>query len=185
MFTEQIIISKDEILTKYRNLDKKVKNIIQILYTIAEYAKEYQVENFDMRIKKVKIENIINENSKNSYKKYLDFVKEETGVYIFLDKNKKPAYIGFGGQVDKGQSLYERITSKQLSSNDTLIKNINEKEKCNLDISKLSYKRKELLLKYTSSLIIIDCGTQIEENVRFSQSLEVILIALFNPKYNK
>ena len=66
-----------------------------------------------------------------------------------------------------------------------MIKNINEKEKCNLDISKLSYKRKELLLKYTSSLIIIDCGTQIEENVRFSQSLEVILIALFNPKYNK
>lgn len=184
MFTDQIIISKDEILTKYRNLDKKVKNIIQKLYTIDKYDKEYQVENFDMRIKKVKIENIINENGKNSYKKYLDFIKEKTGVYVFLDKNNKPLYIGFGGQIDKEQSLYERISSKQLSSNDTLIKNINEKENCGSDTSK-SCERKKLLLKYTSSLIIIDCGIQIEENVRFAQSLEVILIALFNSKYNK
>lgn len=184
MTVEQITIPKKHILNKYKNLDEKVKNIIQQLYTIDKYDEEYQVRNFDMKTKKVKIENIINENGQNSYKKYLNFIKEKTGVYIFLDKNNKPVYIGFGGQVDKEQSLYERIRSKQLSSNDTLIKNINEKESCDLDTSK-SWERKKFLLKNISSLIIIDCGTQIEENVRFAQSLEIILIALFNPKYNK
>jgi hypothetical protein len=185
MFTEQIIISKNEILTKYRNLDKKVKNIIQILYTIAEYDKEYQVENFDIRIKKVKIENIINENS-NNFLQELYFVNLRTGVYIFLDEYNIPIYIGFGGR-GESNSLKTRI-SDQLRGNETsttLVKNIRELEKyLNPNIS-LSNDVKKLLLKYTSSLIVIDCGTQIEKNVRFAQSLEVILIALFNSKYNK
>ena len=49
-----------------------------------------------------------------------------------------------------------------------------------IDFNKLQ----NIILKYTSSLIVIDCGEKEFENTTFAETLEVVLIALFNSKYN-
>ena len=91
----------------------------------------------------------------------------------------------FSGKEDKGQSLYGRIVNKQLSTNDTLVTNIKDIETLLNPNLPLLEDRKKLILDYTSSLIVIDCGKKELDNVKFAQALEVILIALFNSKYNK
>lgn len=45
MLKNQILISKDEILNKYSNLNEKVKFIIEKLYEIDKYQEEYKVAN--------------------------------------------------------------------------------------------------------------------------------------------
>lgn len=181
MIKNQIIISKYEILTKYNNLNEKVKAIIEKLYKIDNYNEENKLtDSVNIKVFRIDENFIINLRNNNE----LEVYKNKTGVYIFL-KNNIPVYIGFSGQKDKKQSLYERIVNKQLSSNDNLVKNIRKIEKyLNPDVS-LSKDRKKLILEYTSSLIVIDCGVKEDNYVKFAQSLEVILIALFNSKYNK
>jgi hypothetical protein len=49
-----------------------------------------------------------------------------------------------------------------------------------IDFNKLQ----NIILKYTSSLIVINCGEKELENINFAETLEVVLIALFNSKYN-
>ena len=212
MLAEKITISKYKILTKYSKLDEKVKTIIEKLYGIEEFNKEYQLSS-NLNIKAFKIDKIFLDNikSNNELKKY----ENKTGVYIFL-KDNIPVYIGFSGKEDKGQSLYGRIVNKQLSTkvslvdsclftilpykgqslygrivnkqlstNDTLVTNIKDIETLLNPNLPLLEDRKKLILDYTSSLIVIDCGKKELDNVKFAQALEVILIALFNSKYNK
>ena len=181
MLAEKITISKYKILTKYSKLDEKVKTIIEKLYGIEEFNKEYQLSS-NLNIKAFKIDKIFLDNikSNNELKKY----ENKTGVYIFL-KDNTPVYIGFSGKEDKGQSLYGRIVNKQLSTNDTLVTNIKDIETLLNPNLPLLEDRKKLILDYTSSLIVIDCGKKELDNVKFAQALEVILIALFNSKYNK
>ena len=54
----------------------------------------------------------------------------------------------------------------------------------NSSIYLLLNKLQNIILKYTSSLIVIDCGEKEFENTTFAETLEVVLIALFNSKYN-
>jgi hypothetical protein len=180
MIENQIIISKDEILSKYSNLNKKVVDIIKILYSIDEYNKKYELID-DGNIKEYKIHNDFLINAKNNEE--LTKYKNKTGVYIFL-KDNIPVYIGFSGQIDKEQSLYERIVTKHFSSNDGFVKKIKKVERyLNQNIS-LSDNRHQLILEFTSSIIVIDCGEKIDDNVKFAQVLEVILISLLYSKYN-
>lgn len=180
MIANKIIISKDEILNKYSNLDAKVKVIIEKLYEIKEFNKEYTLL-INVNIKAFKVDESFLDNikSNNELKKY----ENKTGVYIFL-KDNIPVYIGFSGQKDKEQSLYGRIVNKQLSTNDNLVKKIKKIEKLLNPNLTLLEDRKKLVLEYTSSLIVIDFGKQETNNIKFAQALEVILIALFNSKYN-
>ena len=180
MLAKQIVVSKNEILNKYNNLNEKVKSIIEKLYEIDKYQKEYKLTN-EINIKKFIIDSNFLENIRNNneLKKY----KEKTGVYIFLKENI-PVYIGFSGQVNKKQSLYERIVDKHFSTNDDLVKSIKKIERLLNPNGLIKDNRKSLILEYTSSLVVIDCSDKTDINVKFAQDLEVILIALFNSKYN-
>lgn len=226
MIAKQIVISEIEILNKYSNLNEKVKFIIEKLYEIDKYQEEYKVTN-EIKIKTILVDKELLEKSKSFSKDYRD----KTGVYIFLNNNNIPVYIGFSGK-GKKQDLKKRIEN-QLSAKDNncsnlvyniikieekldnegLKNNIPEIESISITLQlkkehkkkskneKSSYKAPEIdfkklqniILKYTSSLIVIDCGNMYkdkismeknEENVKFVQALELILIALFNSKYN-
>ena len=213
MIAKQIVISEIEILNKYSNLNEKVKFIIEKLYEIDKYQEEYKVTN-EIKIKTILVDKELLEKSKSFSKDYRD----KTGVYIFLNNNNIPVYIGFSGK-GKKQDLKKRIEN-QLSAKDNnysnIVTNIIKIEK-ELDYINLKnhfnniediivtlklredYHKKRteirpeidfkelqrILLKYTSSLIIVCIGSkENEENVKFAQALEVILIALFNSKYN-
>lgn len=192
MIKKQILISKDEILKKYNYFDLRVKDIIEKLYD--DSIDEHELKLFNITIKKIRLSDMIKLNIQNSYKN-LEFVKKKTGVYLFLDKDENPVYIGFSGRGEK-QDLKERII-KHFSKNKSvskLITNIKEIENYLNNINLENTEFKEILLNYTSFLIVIDCGNMYknetfkeknEDNVKFAQALEVILIALFNSKYNK
>lgn len=192
MIKKQILISKDEIFKKYNYIDLRVKNIIEKLYD--DSIDEHELKLFNITIKKIRLSDMIELNIQNSYKN-LEFVKKKTGVYLFLDKNENPVYIGFGGRGEK-QDLKERII-KHFSKNKSvskLITNIKEIENYLNNTNLEDTEFKNILLDYTSFLIVIDCGDMYknkismeknEDNVKFAQALEVILIALFNSKYNK
>lgn len=192
MLKNRILISKDEILTKYINLNEKVKFIIEKLYD--DSIDEHELKLFNITIKKIRLSDMIKLNIQNSYKN-LEFVQKKTGVYLFLDKDENPVYIGFGGRGEK-QDLKERII-KHFSKNKSvskLITNIKEIENYLNNTNLEDTEFKNILLDYTPFLIVIDCGDMYknkismeknEDNVKFAQALEVILIALFNSKYNK
>lgn len=192
MIKKQILISKDEILKKHNNFDLRVKDIIEKLYD--DSIDKYELKLSNITIKKIRLSDMIKLNIQNSYKN-LEFVKKKTGVYLFLDKDEKPVYIGFSGR-GKKQYLKERI-KKHFSGNESvskLIRNIKEIENYLNNTNLEDTEFKEILLNYTPFLIVIDCGNMYknetfkeknEENVKFAQALEVILIALFNSKYNK
>lgn len=192
MLKNRILISKDEILTKYINLNEKVKFIIEKLYD--DSIDEHELKLFNITIKKIRLSDMIKLNIQNSYKN-LEFVQKKTGVYLFLDKDENPVYIGFGGR-GKKEDLKERI-KKHFSGNESvskLITNIKEIENYLNNTNLENTEFKNILLDYTPFLIVIDCGDMYknkismeknEDNVKFAQALEVILIALFNSKYNK
>ena len=192
MIAKQIVISESEILNKYSNLNEKVKFIIEKLYD--DSIDEHELKLFNITIKKIRLSDMIKLNIQNSYKN-LEFVQKKTGVYLFLDKDENPVYIGFGGRGEK-QDLKERI-KKHFSGNESvskLIRNIKEIENYLNNTNLEDTEFKNILLDYTPFLIVIDCGDMYknkismeknEDNVKFAQALEVILIALFNSKYNK
>ena len=192
MIAKQIVISESEILNKYSNLNEKVKFIIEKLYD--DSIDEHELKLFNITIKKIRLSDMIKLNIQNSYKN-LEFVQKKTGVYLFLDKDENPVYIGFGGR-GKKQDLKERI-KKHFSGNESvskLITNIKEIENYLNNTNLEDTEFKNILLDYTPFLIVIDCGDMYknkismeknEDNVKFAQALEVILIALFNSKYNK
>lgn len=215
MLKNQILISKDEILNKYSNLNEKVKFIIEKLYEIDKYQEEYKVAN-EINIKTIVNKELLEE-SKSFLKDYID----KTGVYIFL-KDATPVYIGFGGsgttQDLKGRienqlsardnnysnlvyniiNIEEKLDNEGLKNNIPEIEDINitlrlrkehnkksKNERISQQAPEIDFKKlQNIILKYTSSLIVIDCGKKELSNVKFAQALEMILIALFNSKYN-
>lgn len=192
MIKKQIVISKDEILNKHKYFDLRVKNIIEKLYD--DSIDEHELKFFNIRIKKIELSDMIKLSIQNSYKS-LEFLKKKTGVYLFLDKDENPVYVGFSGRGEK-QDLKEKII-KHFSKNKSvskLISNIKEIENYLNNINLGDTEFKEILLNYTPFLIVIDCGNMYknetsmeknENNVKFARALEVILISLFNSKYNK
>lgn len=95
MIKKQILISKDEIRNKHNYFDLRVKNIIEKMYD--DSIDEHELKLFNIRIKKIKLSDMINLDIQNSYKS-LEFAKKKTGVYLFLDKDENPVYISFSGR---------------------------------------------------------------------------------------
>lgn len=140
---------------------------------------------------------ILGDKSTNYLDSLNDFINK-TGVYIFLNNDNVPVYIGVAGEKASKQSLKARL-SLQLNgnkSNSTLAKNIKEIEELlnNTDftyfhsddeLNKTNYK--QLILDYAPKFIVIDKGilSHDNDNAKESLSLEKALIAIFNSKYNK
>ncbi len=117
--------------------------------------------------------------------------KEKTGVYIFLDNDNIPVYVGVAGKVGGDHDIKQRL-QKQFNcdnTNATLSINIEEIESILQSIQINCPKKKdkkELILKYASKLLVIEVGDiSSADEVQKAQSLEILLIALFNAKYNK
>ena len=123
MLEKEIVISKNDILKEYTNLNNNIKSIIEKLYELKEFDKEYQLS-ANLNITAIKVEDFVKDNKIQNEK--------------FIDKAPE------------------------------------------IDFNKLQ----NIILKYTSSLIVINCGEKELENINFAETLEVVLIALFNSKYN-
>ncbi len=177
---EEIIISKDEILSKYQNLSTYVKNVINAIYG-------EDISGIDLKC--FYSSTIINTDGKNNMG-VLTSYKKKTGVYIFLDNNSMPVYIGVAGKIGGEHSIQKRL-QKQFNchkTNGTLALNIAEIEEAyGTNIGNTSKKdRKNLILNYAPNLLVICVGElENDDDIRTSLSLEKILISLFNSKYNK
>jgi len=127
----------------------------------------------------------------------LNPLKDKTGIYIFLDSEFVPVYIGIGGQKTNGQNLKIRLgqelrahvkkgqsTEYSKDSGATLSKNIQEidklltQEDISADTSIETIKGFKII---TLAVGDIDC----EKDVLNARALETVLISLFHPKYNK
>jgi len=131
---------------------------------------------------------IINIKGDNNLEKLNPF-KKDIGVYIFLDEDNFPVYIGVAAEKESKHSLRDRL-QKQFNcnlSNSTISKNISTIEKIygnSIDDETLE-KKKLLLLKYAPKLLVIPIGELNEpENISKALELEKLLISLYNSKYN-
>jgi len=177
---QEIAISKNEIFNKYNNLNTYTKNVINAIYGEEVCAVD---------LKCFYSKDIIKINGNNNIK-ILNKYKGKTGIYIFLDNDNIPVYIGVAGKIDSNHSIQDRL-QKQFnchSSNSTLSLNIFDTEKSYGNILTNSSKddKKQLILNYTPKLLIINAGDlSCDNDVYTSLALEQVLISLFNSKYNK
>lgn len=114
---------------------------------------------------------------KNLYKK--------TGVYLFIDKDGNPVYIGVGGKSTE-RGLVSRITQELkkhgtggqgYDTGATLSKNIKE-------IEQIDENEAEKIIKNLNLTILIVGSNSNLRNRRIAQVIERMLIAACNPKYN-
>jgi len=177
---EEIIISKDEIFRRYTNLNSYTQDIINKLY--GERINNIDILNFLSS-------NIINLDGSNNIQ-MLNSYQDKTGVYIFLNEENIPVYIGVAGKRNSNHSIKDRL-QKQFNcntSNSTLSKNISDIESlCGNSLRNvLKQDRKQLILDYAPKLIVINVGNlSCIDDVNKSLALEQILISIFNSKYNK
>jgi len=195
---------------KFRNGHKMLKNDINISYevimetynfshpyieeTISLLFSKQKKPSQNISIKSFKTQDIISipteENQKpDNNLKPLDEFKDKTGVYIFLDKDKNPSYIGVAGEKNAKQHLRKRL-EQHFNCNSGLSKNIIEIENLlnNIKIKPTNNRRilKDLILEYVPNFLVIEVGTLEDETaVKRSLNLEKCLIAIFNSKYNK
>ncbi len=178
-------ISKDSILTKYSNIDDYFKNCINALCG---------EKNTGIKINYFLPCNIILNGGSNNLSA-LDALKDKAGVYIFLDSDKIPVYIGKGGTSNEltGKDLKFRVGQELGKGNphNTISNNIIDIE------SKLQNKKItsrvsiDKFIKNFSILTITVCDRVINNNeidkvnILNTEALEIVLIALFHPKYNK
>ena len=177
-------ISKESILAKYTNINSFFKSCINAFY--GDYNTGIEVNCFLPC-------NII-VNGANNKLSILNILKGKSGVYIFLDSDRIPVYIGKGGTSKKltGTDLKSRVGQELRAGSigNTLSKNIIdiESELQNKNISKeFSI---DNLIKNFSLLTITVCdrvaNNEIDEvNILKAEALEMVFIALFHPKYNK
>lgn len=212
MIAKNITISKNEILNKYSNLDEKVKAIIEKLYEIEyELTNNMNIREFNLCndfLKNPKSNNEFNK-YKNKTGVYI-FLKDNIPVYIGFGGSgttqdlKKRIENQFSAKDNNYSNLVYKIIKVEKSLDyDTLKHKINDIDEImqTLQSRKEYFKKPKnarfckspeidfnrlqcILLGYTSSLIVIDCGEKEYDNIKFAQALEVILIALFNSKYN-
>jgi len=179
---KKIIISKEQILEKYLNLDDYFKSVIATLYG--------EETTLTVKMKCFECKNIVNKEGDNDIK-ILEEYQNKTGVYIFLDNDNIPVYIGLAGKVGGSHDIKQRL-QKQFNcngTNSTLYKNIEEIENILQNSSVPSESmadKKELILEFAPKLLVIEVGElNINGDVLRAQSLETLLISLFNSKYNK
>jgi len=151
MLKNNINISYEIILKTYSFSYPYIEETINLLY-----AKQKNLSQ-NISIKSFKTQDIINkpteknENPDNNLKP-LDEFKDKTGVYIFLDKDKNPVYIGVAGEKKAKQHLRKRL-EQHFNCNSGLSKNIIEIENLlnNININPTTDRKilKNLILKYT------------------------------------
>jgi len=185
MKLRKVTISKKSILDAHPSLPKVYKNIINILYTEI-------LQNQD-QVKVFEVDKLIKKNGRNDLSP-LNEVKDKVGVYIFINKNCEPVYVGLAGESSNSKHSLKGRLQKQLNadlSNSTLAKNIRDIEgllQNNQEILKIRDRKrlKELICKYTAYIIAIITGELQDDNaIEDAKSLEKVLIALLRPKYNK
>ena len=186
MIKNNIDISYEYIKKNYNFKSIFIKETISILFekqklSNNEYVKQYRTADI-----------IIEPNDKElkpyNNLKPLDAYKEKTGVYIFLDINNIPVYIGVAGEKNSKQHLRKRL-EQHFNCNSGLTKTIIEIENLlkNKKFKKTEDRKilKKKLLEYCPKFLVIDCGNLNNDNVQESLDLEKCLIAIFNSKYNK
>lgn len=173
------LISKKNILEQYNTLDLLYKDAINIIYgDNGQIINSIIFKNITDEIINIRCSSKNNNLQKCS-------LKEKTGVYIFILKNK-PIYIGVAG-TGNSDDLKVRINAEvrtfPTNNNATLSKNIQDIDK--LLLSKKITEEDSLNLIKSSTLLVLNIGNMTEENKLKSKSLETVLIALFKPTYNK
>ena len=150
MLKKQITISKDEILIKYNNLNKRIRYIIDKLY--GENTNDL-TDNVNINLFEITDGLLKSNDELNTY-------INKTGVYIFL-KDNIPVYIGLGGRgttqglkgrienqfsaIDNGYSnlVYKIIKIEERLDNEGLKNNIPDIE----DIGRILQLRKKYYKK--------------------------------------
>ncbi len=61
MLEKEIVISKNDILKEYTNLNNNIKSIIEKLYELKEFDKEYQLS-ANLNITAIKVEDFLKDN---------------------------------------------------------------------------------------------------------------------------
>jgi len=181
MKLEEVTISQKRILQTYSSLPEEYRKIIETLYTGIPQNQIYQIFKVDELIRPNRGNNLIP----------LKELKDKVGVYIFINENCEPVYVGLTGRKEKSsQSLRDRL-QKQLNGNEdnsTLAKNIREIESLLNTINEKEKPKelKEWIVMYTTYIIVIITG-ELKDNeaIKKAQNLETVLIALLRPKYNK
>lgn len=160
------IISKEEILNSYSEMDVFYKNIIESLYT-------GKINN-KLTIKQISVKDY--QKSKSSLSSW----DSNAGIYIFME-NRFPVYIGKAGTGASEKHTYlKRINQEINHKNQTLPKKVmkvdNLLENNNISINDAIVKIKQF------NLIFIKTGNK--GDLLKAAALEAVLIALFHPKYN-
>lgn len=173
----KIEISKDKILNKYNEFDDYFRKVI---LSLCGDMNEINLQYFHTN----KIVTVCGNNIK-----ILKNFSNSTGVYIFLDKDNVPVYIGVAGIEGSRQPLQERLRKHfKCRTDSNLSKNIYEIETIygNKLANTSENDKKQLILDYAPKLLIIKVG-ELGNSVaaKKASSLEILLISLFNSKYNK
>ena len=128
----------------------------------------------------------------NNNLRKLDSYSDKSGVYIFLDEDNIPVYIGVAGKIGGMHSIKDRL-GVQLKcdlSNATLIKNILSVNVLLQDTkhqeNTTNNEFKKLILEFSPRFIVISLGNVTHDSsVKNANVIEQSLIAIFNSKYNK
>jgi len=182
---ETISISKDEILEKYSQMNQYFIDCIRALY--GECVQGVDIKCFLPC-------NIINKNGEN-FLSILDCLKGKAGVYIFMNNDSVPVYIGKGGTSSsinkKAKDLKFRIGQELGSGNkhNTLSNNIITIDSM-LSNNTITESESIEHIKCFSLIVIssgdrINDGSLVQDSIDRANNLETILISLFHPKYNK
>jgi hypothetical protein len=183
---ENYPVVKEDILGKYQNMDLFFQECIEALY-----GKENEI-NINCFLPR----NII-KNKGNNDLSSLGSLEGKTGIYIFLDSESIPVYIGIGGQKVNGQDLKIRLAQElraYVTKNEktkyardtgaTLSKNIQVIDKLLMGNNILPDNSIETIKKFNIIALIVGEINE-EENVLKARALETVLISLYGPKYNK
>ena len=174
-------IMKQDVIDKIESVCERSKSIINSLYS--KYNDLLVCECCCIR------DIIENNKAKNTRKRFpmLQGVSKATGVYLFINSERVPVYIGVGG-VGKSDDLAVRVRNEcKLYPNEdsgaTLSKNI--KENSRLLCNELSDEQiKSMICSF--KVVVINVGEMNEpESQKFANYLESLLILLFKPLYNK
>ena len=190
MKLKEIIISKENIFKQNPKLPQRYREIIDILYH--DFTIQNQNQSDVVKIKFFSLDRIVKVESKNIISE-LNELKKKVGVYIFINEECEPVYIGLAGKKNGDHSLKDRL-QKQLNANltnSTLAKNIRDMEGLLQNDPKILNTQKKsdlkkLILIYSTYIIVIITGLLNEDSaIKEAEDLEKILIAILRPKYNK
>ena len=126
----------------------------------------------------IQIDDIVIKGEKYNKCLHLEDYKEYFGVYIFLDIQNRPVYIGVSGANKTKANLRQRVCA-QLTNSSHLIKNISYVE--SLISGKTVNVTRDTILQYATKILICPCGKDADK----AQDLEVLLLSLCNTKYNR